>query len=765
MAYDGKSMRVATIKLILFFWAIDPESTTATFKKQLSLSRETAGQFKCEAEEFPCGNTSVCLERVKHCDGIKHCPNGEDEQGCADAHGSLNSLLKGMKQYPELQDAILDGSFDNCSLDYIPDYCECIQFTSLYCGSKNLTSLPRGIGKHVTKLVLMNSSLQHLSREAFSMYIGLKIIHIEGNNIPILNSGLFLRLTNVTVLVLMRNQIKYIQLGAFSGLVNLRWLFLQSNSLELLDMNVFSDLMYLEVLDLNDNRLKKLDVFPPLRKLYYLSIERNNLERIGGSTFQNLVSLEVLSLKNNVLRFVEETSFDRLNNLLELDISYNLLTYLKPKLFFGLRNLNKLNIEFNMIKSLSATTFKGLHLLKSLDLRGLEIKNIDIQLFYPLTSLEFIYFKKFLYCSYVPYVRICIPKTDGLSSTEHLLVWPALRMSVWIVALMTCIGNTVVLSWRALSRKEDEILSLLIKNLAFADLLMGIYLIAIGAQDVSFRDKYNEYAHGWMSSWHCTTCGIVAMGSSEVSVLILSLITFERYRCIRSNIRVITISGARNILGVIWAVGFTLAILPAFNWYDEQGFYTSNGLCFPLHIDDPFMLGWQYSAFVFFGINFPAVVLIIILYGNMFSLIKHNRGSARPVNLSQNEDTILAIRFFFIVLTDCLCWIPIVVIKMLALTGINISHTLYACVVVFILPINSALNPLLYTIAAPTELRRQIERWLEPTLQWMQRFNFAIKSRVKVSSTLSRSERNLENRTVPQVKITDEHTELCITTI
>lgn len=39
-------------------------------------------------------------------------------------------------------------------------------------------------------------------------------------------------------------------------------------------------------------------------------------------------------------------------------------------------------------------------------------------------------------------------------------------MSVWFVALMTTAGNTVVLTWRVLSSKEDRVLSLFIKNLA-----------------------------------------------------------------------------------------------------------------------------------------------------------------------------------------------------------------------------------------------------------------------------------------------------------
>lgn len=39
--------------------------------------------FVCGAEEFPCGNTSICLDRSRHCDNFKDCPHGEDELGCS----------------------------------------------------------------------------------------------------------------------------------------------------------------------------------------------------------------------------------------------------------------------------------------------------------------------------------------------------------------------------------------------------------------------------------------------------------------------------------------------------------------------------------------------------------------------------------------------------------------------------------------------------------------------------------------------------------
>ncbi|XP_023236525.1 relaxin receptor 1-like [Centruroides sculpturatus] len=698
-------------------------------------AQDHAKEFICEAEKFPCGNSSICLDRVYHCDGIVHCEHGEDEENCDDIHGSLASILKDLNKTPMVNVVYL-SSYRNCTISPVPAGCNCRQFTWLSCTNLHLKNIPNNLSSNITKLVLSNNSIETLERGSFQNYRNLKILHLGGNLIRKIENGTFIGLYKLKFLLLMRNDIQEISRGMFQHLDNVDWLDLKKNKLKKMDVRILHDLPSLRVFDLSYNYLTMKETeFPRHRNLYWLDLRSNEISKVKSHTFSWLINLEYLSLKDNKIDDIDETAFQRLIKLTELNLSFNQLKFLRPKLFYSLRNLSKLKLEYNPLTSLPVEIFHHLINLKSLNLSGIEIENINIHHFKSLKNLEFIYFRKFLYCSYAPYVRNCMPKTDGLSSIDHLLVWPMLRFSVWIVALTTCMGNTIVLTWRVLSRKEDHVLSLFIKNLAVADFLMGIYLLAIGAQDLAFRNKYNRHAHAWMSSWQCTICGILAMISCEVSVLILSLITVERYRCIRSNVRVVSITAARYSLIIIWVFGILLALFPMFHWQKGQDFYSTNGLCFPLHIDDPYMLGWQYSAFVFLGINFTAVILIIILYLRMFLIIKDDRQRARPVMIKKHEDIVLAMRFFFIVLTDCLCWIPIVVIKVIALNQITISDSLYACVVVFILPINSALNPVIYTMAAPTELRRKLYKWFERASACLNRLEYLIVSESKTSTS------------------------------
>lgn len=75
------------------------------------------------------------------------------------------------------------------------------------------------------------------------------------------------------------------------------------------------------------------------------------------------------------------------------------------------------------------------------------------------------YFKKFQYCSSAPHVRSCKPNTDGISSFEHLLANIILRVFVWVIACVTCLGNLLVICMRSLVAAENSQHAMAIKSL------------------------------------------------------------------------------------------------------------------------------------------------------------------------------------------------------------------------------------------------------------------------------------------------------------
>ncbi|KAJ8941262.1 hypothetical protein NQ314_010460, partial [Rhamnusium bicolor] len=334
------------------------------------------------------------------------------------------------------------------------------------------------------------------------------------------------------------------------------------------------------------------------------------------------------------------------------------------------------------------------------NIEEVEIKNIETSMFSSLENLESISFKKYSYCLYVSSVSKCRPLADGISSNNQLLYKPIFRYTNWVICFATCAGNIMVLFGRYIFQDENRVLSLIIKNLAVSDFLMSIYLLLIGIQDMRYRNIYYTEAQDWISSWGCTITGMIAMVSSEVSVLLLMFMSVDRFLVIvvpYGRYSPLTMREAIFALIFIWSLGFILAIFPAFSYLSTTRFYGVNGLCFPLHIDDPYLIGWEYSAVIFFGINATSLIIITFVYIGMFISIWRTRNATTlPA-----KDYQFAIRFFFIVLTDVTCWLPIITIKAAAFLGAKISDDLYGWLVVFILPINSALNPILYTFTTP----------------------------------------------------------------
>lgn len=294
--------------------------------------------------------------------------------------------------------------------------------------------------------------------------------------------------------------------------------------------------------------------------------------------------------------------------------------------------------------------------------------------------IYFRYFDEFYMCSYVPSHVHCQPFGDGISSRYNLLENGFLRIMVWLVATCACFGNLLVLLGRSLLREDNQVHSFYIKNLSFADMIMGIYLIIIGYHDQKFRGNYLIEDEGWRSSVTCDTCGILSTLSNEASVLTLTLITLDRYISITLPLfrRRKSFKFALINVCTIWIISLSLSVIPVFiPEFFGNYFYKDNAVCVPFHLHRPWAKGWQYSVFLFLGLNMAAFTFICFAYVTMFIAIKRSTKTVRS-QFEKKERTLMK-RFFFIILTDFLCWMPIIIIKFIAISGKLCLKTIIHC--------------------------------------------------------------------------------------
>ncbi|KAM6923418.1 relaxin receptor 1 [Xenentodon cancila] len=656
----------------------------------------TEEKVKCPLGYFPCGNLTMCLPQLLHCNGINDCGNEADEENCGDNNG-----------WPHLFDKHFGMPSSNartksnvCLLGAVPEMCQCRDL-ELDCDSAQLRNVPV-VAINVTMMSLQRNRLQRLEANRFFIYQSLQKLYLQHNKIQDVSPDAFRGLYNLTRLYLSHNKITVLMPGVFQDLHKLEWLIIENNNIHQISPMTFSGLNSLVLLVLLNNSLTKLDdICREMPRLNWLDLEGNLIETIGNVSLRSCSMLTVLVLQRNRIRYIHEHAFSVLQKLGELDLSNNRLVAIPTNLFVLLEDLLQLNISYNPIMDLQVNHFDSLHKLKSLSIEGIEIGNIQRRMFEPLKYLTHIYFKKFQYCGYAPHVRSCKPNTDGISSFENLLANIVLRVFVWVVSATTCFGNIFVICMRSYIRSENKLHAMCIISLCCADGLMGIYLFMIGAYDLKFRGEYNRHAQAWMDSSQCQVIGSLAMLSTEVSVLLLTYLTLEKYICIVYPFQYLTPGWRRTvtILLGIWVFGLIVAFLPLVCKGLFRNFYGTNGVCFPLHSEQP-ETPWAhvYSIVIFLGLNLVAFLIIVFSYASMFYNIQRTGTQTTKYSNHIKKEVTIAKRFFSIVITDSLCWIPIFILKILSLLQVEIPGTISSWVVIFILPINSALNPILYTL-------------------------------------------------------------------
>jgi len=320
---------------------------------------------------------------------------------------------------------------------------------------------------------------------------------------------------------------------------------------------------------------------------------------------------------------------------------------------------------------------------------------------------------KFIHCCYaeysIPGLDCKASQSNEFSSCDDMMKNEALRVCIWILGISALIGNLLVIGKRVCSEDINNTHSLFLTNLAVADFLMGLYMIIIASLDVKWKNEYFKHDIEWRSGVGCRIAGMISMLSSEVSVGMLVVVTCDRLICIvfPFTVKKITRGRAMLICTCVWAVGLVSSIVPMFglNYFidkeDEEdfGFYGRSSVCLPLQLSSDLPAGWEYSVVFFLAINFAAFVFMLVAYIAIFSKVKRSASAVRSTAI--NRESSLAKKVIFIILTDFLCWMPVIVIGILSLTGDFNDPTkqVYVWIAVFVLPINSSINPFLYTFA------------------------------------------------------------------
>lgn len=445
--------------------------------------------------------------------------------------------------------------------------------------------------------------------------------------------------------------------------------------------------------------------FMQLRNLYKLDLSHNLIHSVSKGAFSGLRRVTQLLLESNPeLKFLQPESFLGLQSLQILNISSSKIHALNKYTFEGLSSLRHLLLRSNMIEEIEDGAFHSLQSLVSLDLRGNDIKKFTKSVFNDLKTLRNLSTDSFKFCclmsAQIPPDR-CLPPPDEISDCEDLMRYVVQRTCIWILGVVACICNIIVMAWRWRDKKvgkirEVELInSTLLLSLGISDFLMSVYLIIIASVDAWYRGRYIENVDIWRQSTLCKFCGFVSTVSIQVSVFTLALIALNRYIEIchpMGSPYKFTINFTHRLIASSWSLALIIAFLPLIvTPYFHDQFYARSGVCLAFHITNQKAAGWEYSIVVFLCINLIAFVIIITCYTFIYRKITR---TVRHGGLTPNHPVKIALILSF----NFLSWSPTIIMGFIALGGHALPSSVYSWIAVLVLPINSAINPMIYTM-------------------------------------------------------------------
>ena len=221
--------------------------------------------------------------------------------------------------------------------------------------------------------------------------------------------------------------------------------------------------------------------------------------------------------------------------LYRIDLSYTVLTKFGCEIFSGFPAITDFNFSHCGTVNILSKMFTCFTYLNQLDVRGTELVQDNFTLIGQLEHIEAVFSDDYRHCcpTALPTVQhkvFCLAPVSGFSSCSHLVRLQLHRTCLWVMAILSFVGNVCCLVFRYLPGQNIKSVSvdMFMFNLGLANLVMGIYLSTIVVADLHFRGNFLQHERNWVASLSCRTAAFLALVSSDASRLIVFLLSIDR---------------------------------------------------------------------------------------------------------------------------------------------------------------------------------------------------------------------------------------------
>ena len=431
--------------------------------------------------------------------------------------------------------------------------------------------------------------------------------------------------------------------------------------------------------------------------LQVFDLSKNQLTSIVMNAFLTLQNLQVLVLKANPLTSVTSTVSDQRQYALRtLDLSQTYLSVFSSQILSLTPRVQNLNLSLSSIHTVTPLTLQGIRGARKLDLRGNSMTTFPLDIFLGLNDLELVLSPHYKLCckdllpDKIPQTR-CVSPQHLISSCKSMLASDLHRLTFLSISILAVLGNVAcVISQCVRSRKRCAFLI----NLQCADFCMGVYSCVIAAAHEMSNGHYFRYEVRWTASVACTMAGFLSLLSSEVSVLTIFLLTLDSLSvlCFPPSVYRFSRRSAAVACGVTWSAGVFLASLPLLPGLQHWGRYGRTAVCSLMTYD---MNRFRTEFGLFQGIVVCHWLICLVVCAGQVLLYRATPKHFILIDSDKKqiyEGVVLKMKM---AITDAVVWFSVTIASVLTWTGVVETERVTVFMAVMVLPLNSAVNPLL----------------------------------------------------------------------
>ena len=495
-------------------------------------------------------------------------------------------------------------------------------------------------------------------------------------------------------------------------------------SYSLMTLSDFVNNHYLVWLSLQSCKLGGLSNVS-LGNLQRLDVSSNSIQSLDTSFFGDLPSLKEIVLSNNPLvKFTNQDVSMKHTVLQKMDISSTHL----PEFDCGVFSTFPMTTSFNFSQcgtvKITNSMFSCFTYLTELDVRGTDIVQNEPSLLGKMQHIETVFSDNYRHCCSIvmPSVQhevLCLAPLSGFSSCSDLVRSQVLQAYLWIMTILSFVGNPCCLLAR---RRHDKnppgpTVDIFLYSLLVSNLIMGMYLCIIVVADLRFHENFLLHERDWVKSHCCRIAGFLALLSTEASSLVVFLLSVDRLVAISFSSKRLQRKSAWLTCLLSWLIAALLTSVCMVLSDGESGGTTNLCITVPTLKNDPSNVAYHLSVLVVFKMTLALITCVCQ------SLVYHRVISSYVVatNTQTSQDMVLARRVMTLVVTDVIWRLGIAMVGILASV---INADLFTMLFVLGLPVKPVLNPLLYTNGLLTEKRKLKE---ESRLLMLVKRNFQTK--------------------------------------